>query len=130
MKLRGTGWHVFDFEVADVPPEPIPEGEPFIVYQIQPGDEVVIPSHFAMRTEGGGVEESPVLDIWTTGPARLRVPGGFIGATRVDEAGGGLALPSVMVDGGDALEIRLDAASIPDGRGRLRLERAPGTVRE
>ncbi|MDD5708061.1 MAG: hypothetical protein PHR35_19250, partial [Kiritimatiellae bacterium] len=117
MALQGGGWFAYNFEVLDPLPaeQPIKVGEPFIVYQIQPGDEVIIPSHLAVR--GTAVADGVQLDIQATGPCEVTVPGRW---TRVVDAEGARTGASPRVKfGANATSIALDGAGLPDGQRAL-----------
>ncbi|MCC6579702.1 MAG: hypothetical protein IT440_04620 [Phycisphaeraceae bacterium] len=59
-------------KLAATPPEgAVKEDDAFVVFKIQAGDEVTIPSHFACRKQDGK------LQIVSTGPASLRGPDGL-----------------------------------------------------
>ena len=92
-------------------------GDPFIVYTIQPGDRVVIPSHFACR--GMKRDRGLCLRIVATGPVTLRVPGGFAGAFIGPEG----TRPSARVtrEEGGVVVVQLAASDLTDGRALLHL---------
>ena len=73
-------------------PETVEPGDAFIVYTIQPGDEVFIPSHFACRRTD--TADGARLDIVSTGAATLRTA--------------------------DGREFSLEASDLPDGRALIR----------
>ena len=75
------------------PPDAVQPGDPFIVYTILPGDEVVIPSHFACR--GMKTGDRRELQISSTGPVTVKAPG--------------------------CEPIQLRAADLPDGEARIAL---------
>ncbi|MDD5706487.1 MAG: hypothetical protein PHR35_11220, partial [Kiritimatiellae bacterium] len=68
-------WHHAHIRLDRTPPTPLAVGEPFVIYQIQPGDRVRIPSRFACQ--GERTPDGLKLDMVTTGPAVLTVPGDY-----------------------------------------------------
>lgn len=119
MKLQTGGWHVFKFEVLDKLPEKadIKIGEPFIVYQIQPGDNVIIPSHLAVKSSPIGYGFR--LDVESTGPVTLEVPGRYksVLLSRGPEQ---VSLETAKQKGG-GMHIELKKEDLPDGRAALML---------
>ncbi len=69
----GTAWHRAFVELTAAPPQPVEVGDPLIIFTIQPGDRVIIPSHFA--SQGVTTDAGPALQIVATGAATMRVPG-------------------------------------------------------
>lgn len=112
-------------ELDTMPPEgAIQLGDAFVVYTIQPGDTVVIPSHFAARAQRVATEDNLELDICATGTAELLLPPGWE--------------PKSMVSSGKSVRLRcgrkerqwvvtIDPEDIKDGRARLTLCKRPFT---
>jgi hypothetical protein len=102
------------FSVTDAPPAgSIAKGDPFIVYSIQAGDRVTIPSRFAC-TGTEGADGTLTLDLASTGPARLTLPGKFGHAAA--------AGPLTTEIAGDSTTLRLGGAHVANGRGTIQLK--------
>jgi hypothetical protein len=97
------------FSVVDAPPAgAVSKGDPFVVYSVQTGDRVTIPSRFAC-TGAVGPDGTLSLRLASTGAARLTLPGTFRQVT----AG---ATPLATQSGGDQTTVRLEAAHLSNGR--------------
>ncbi|MFV0415863.1 MAG: hypothetical protein ACK5NG_05800, partial [Chthoniobacterales bacterium] len=75
-----SDWHHTRFRLAEKPPT-LEVGEPLVIYQIQPGDQVTIPSYFACQGEkdASGLK----LEIVTSGSADITIPGTYKGASLI-----------------------------------------------
>lgn len=113
------GWHHNVIRLDEPPARSIHAGDPVIIYQIQPGDEVVIPSHFACK--GTETDAGLKIEITTTGPATLTVPGDYRNARLLM---GFTQAPVGRVQHGDGhLQVELRREDIADGRAVLLLTR-------
>jgi len=102
-----------EFTVADAPPGgAVAKGDPFIVYSIQAGDHVRIPSRFVCqgrRADAGQLR----LAIASTGAATLQVPGAYQSALS----------PNVDVRrAGSGTVLRIDPGALKDGKGVIHLQ--------
>ena len=94
-------------------------GDPFIVYTIQPRDEVVIPTLFAARAskvEGASLK----LRVFTTGTATLRLPGRY---RPVSLTSGGRPVPLALRRGDGQVVVTIGRGALRDGRAELNLKR-------
>ena len=91
-------------------------GDSFVVHSIQPGDEVVIPSHFAARADGVR-KDAPKLNIYTTGSAGLRLPDRYRAVSLVS---GGRTIPLGPKKAGEG--VKIDRNDLRDGRAVVNLE--------
>ncbi|MCF7855482.1 MAG: hypothetical protein K9N51_11840, partial [Candidatus Pacebacteria bacterium] len=103
--------------LKEAPPEgAVKKGTPFIVYAVQPGDRVRIPSHVAItgRTE----DEAMHLDVQATSRVRLRVPEAYSVAivSPVAREAGQDTVPKPIRN-----RLELTEADLADGRVQLRL---------
>lgn len=111
----GTG-----VEVAEAPPAgAVQAGDPFIIYVIQPGDEVVIPSSFACN--GKQTDEGLLLEVAATGVATLTVPGAYTRASVVAPEQAAVALP--VQRAGETLILKIEPQHLINGRATLLLAR-------
>ena len=115
-----SGWHYTSLRLENAPPSgAVKENDPLIIYQIQPGDDVVIPSHFVCQ--GTNTAEGLKLDFIATGPATLTVPGAYrsasllLGLTRAPLRRVAMA--------SDHVQVALEGDEIADGRAVLLLSR-------
>jgi len=93
-------------------------GDPMIIYSIQPGDTVVIPSLFAARAVKRDARDDVELRIFTTGTATLRLPDSYQVTSLV--SGGRRARFRKRKREG-RLTITIDHNAIKDGRAVLSL---------
>lgn len=102
------------FSVSEAPKAgQVAKGDPFVVYAIQAGDRVTIPSRFAC-TGTRAADGVLTLSVTSTGPARLTLPGVFRRAA-------GSAAPPALEPGVGATALQLDTTHLPDGRGVIEL---------
>ena len=107
-------------ELDAVPEEnDVQVGDPMIVYSIQPGDTVVIPSLFAACVSKKKSRNRVELRIFTTGTAALRLSDSY--RVRSLVSGGKRARFSERTADGQ-LTITIDHSAIKDGRAVLRLK--------
>jgi len=92
-------------------------GDPFVIYTIQPGDEVVIPSLFAARARKPG-ENRVDLRVFTTGTADLRIPDRYR-LMSMTSGGKRAAFEQKTIRG--QMSVTIDHGSISDGRALLSL---------
>jgi len=112
-------------ELDAVPGEgDIQVGDPMIVYSIQPGDALVIPSLFAARAVKSGRRNGLELRLFTTGTATLRLPEKFQVESLV--SGRKRARFSERASQGQ-LAITIDHSGLNDGRAVLRLKARKAT---
>lgn len=110
-------WHHAWLVLATPPPERVQPGDPLIIYQIQPGDEVIVPSHFACK--GTETPEGLKLELAATGPATLTIPGPYQKATLLL---GVTQAPLSRVTGEPgSLRVELGREDLADGRTTLLL---------
>jgi hypothetical protein len=113
-------WHCKAIELENVPKtDDVRLGDPIVIYQIRPGDEVVIPSHFACK--GTDVPEGLQVDVVSTGPATLIVPGEYRNASMLLKSAR-IPLTAVKREAG-GLRIELKQDNLTDGRSTLLLSR-------
>jgi hypothetical protein len=93
------------FSISEAPPAgAVAQGDAFVVYSIQAGDQVTIPSHFACtgeREPAGSLR----LNLVSTGAATLELPGSYQRAE--------------VISGGQTAPLKLE--TLPGGKTRLRL---------
>lgn len=112
-------WHHNVIRLDEPPPAPVKANDPLIVYQIQPGDEVTVPSHFACI--GAETAKGLKLSVTSTGPAVLTVPGDYRKAFRLTDV---TQRPLSRVRSGPrGLRIELGQEDLADGRARVVLTR-------
>ncbi len=112
-----TGFHSDDVLLKDVPPAgAVQVGDSFVIYSIQPGDEVVIPSFFGCQGKLGATEGT--LNVFTTGAATLTLPTGY--STGIVSTGG-VQKAAVIINKGDKMTISLD--NLSDGRATILLKK-------
>ncbi|MCC6579307.1 MAG: hypothetical protein IT440_02615 [Phycisphaeraceae bacterium] len=112
-----SSWHHAHMVVDEVPKDKLEAGDPLVVYEIQPGDRVAIPSHFACQGTPG--DSGLKLEIAATGPATLSMPGGYTHAVRMR---GEEAKPiDIAVFGDNRWRVQLQAQDVADGRCTLML---------
>jgi len=113
---RESGTDLIEMETARGEGD-IAVGDPFIIHTIQPGDEVVIPSLFAVRRDK--MEKDHIdLKIFSTGTAKLRVPDHDRKISLVSK---GQPVPFSHEKKGNQIEIIIDRNNIKDGCAVLRL---------
>lgn len=95
----------------------IERGDPLVIYQIQPGDEVVIPSRVAL--ESADTDGGRTVDLVATGAVELTVPGAWRMAVRLNGDGERVALEGERTE--DGLTVRLSQEEVGDGRVRILL---------
>ena len=106
-------------ELAATPGEDdVRVGDPMIVYSIQPGDTVVIPSLFAVRAAKREARGRVDLRIFTTGTATLRLPDRYEVSSLV--SAGEAARFSARTGKGE-LAITIEHSALRDGRAVLSL---------
>lgn len=108
------------FTVTEEPPAgKLKKGEPFVVFAIQAGDRVEIPSFFACRTSAEKVPAGQIsLDVQASGNFELTIPAKYTKAKII--AGGKKTM--VTVDAaGDGARVKVPVTSLLDGKGRLTL---------
>lgn len=113
-----SNWHSDIVELAADPPAgAIHVGDPFVIYTIQPGDEVLLPSHFASQAEKG--PEGLRLELVATGPLRLQVPAPYRRAALISgETSTPLPVTALPAGG---LVLQLGAGQLTAGRATLLL---------
>ena len=101
------------FSVVDEPPAgAVAKGDPFVVYSIQTGDRVRIPSRFVCqgrRTDAGQLR----LSIASTGAATLQLPGAYQSALNAN------------VDvrrAGPGTVVKIGSGALKDGKGVIHLQ--------
>jgi hypothetical protein len=68
-------WNTDLMLLETAPPEgAVLPGDPFVVFTIQPGDEVLVPSHFCCSTAPS--QDGSSLNVFSTGLAELQIPAG------------------------------------------------------
>jgi hypothetical protein len=108
--------------VTDAPPAgAVVKGDAFIVYSIQAGDRVAIPSRFAC-TGAATADGSLRLEVQATGAATLTVPGRYARATAT-ASGRTTELKATALDD-TATTIPIPPAALANGRGSVVLTTA------
>jgi len=107
-----------NLKLKEAPPSgAVQPGDAFIIFTVQPGDEVTIPAHFACR--GERLPGAMKLDIVSTGPALLRLPERPWRTASIGKDGQKADKAVEIKDG--ALRIELGAADLHNGRAVLTL---------
>jgi len=108
-----------NFTVADLPPEgAITKGDPFVVYTIQAGDQVTIPSRFACR--GKTTPTGLRVDLTSTGAVSLTVPGEYAKGHLIV---GGKTAPLSFTRAKGWTKLQVKPHQTQGGRATLELER-------
>jgi hypothetical protein len=108
------------FSVTDAPATgQVVKGDPFVVYAIQGGDRVRIPSRFACTGEKAG-DGSLRLSVQTTGAANLVLPGKY--AKAEIEAAGRKTEITLRLQGVTSTVVDIVSGALPDGRGVIQLK--------
>lgn len=113
--IMKTAWHCDSAELASDLPAEAKVGDLMIIYSLQPGDEVVIPSYFSLTSAEPGR-----LQVVTTGPARLTLPPGLKVKGVLGADGALKPVASESVRGRE--QVTLTAKDTPEGRARLVVE--------